>query len=165
MLDEDYLAFRVGQVTAFGEELAAAGVPVVAPIGGHAVYVDARALRAPHPAGAVPGAGARRSPCTSRGASARSRSAGVMFGRPDPDARGKEKLPDLDLVRLAVPRRVYTNTHLDYVAEVTARLRSRAPRLSGVRIVKQAPLLRHFTARFELSESSRPPRYNFAQPP
>ena len=74
---------------------------------------------------------------------------GVMFGRPDPDRPGRELLPDLDLVRLAVPRRVYTNSHLEYVTEVTARLRREPEALRGVRIVRQAPALRHFTARFE----------------
>jgi len=74
----------------------------------------------------------------------------VMFGRPDPQRPGEEILPDLDLVRLAVPRRVYTNTHLEYVGEVTARLRGRPDALRGVRIVHQAPPLRHFTARFAL---------------
>jgi tyrosine phenol-lyase len=59
-------------------------------------------------------------------------------------------LPDLDLVRLAVPRRVYTNTHLEYVTEVTSRLRQQRESLRGVKIVRQAPTLRHFTARFEL---------------
>jgi len=64
--------------------------------------------------------------------------------------RGTEILPDLDLVRLAVPRRVYTNSHLEYVAEVVKRLHSEPEKLRGVRIVRQAPVLRHFTAEFEL---------------
>ena len=73
-----------------------------------------------------------------------------MFGKPDPGRPGREILPNLDLVRLAVPRRVYTNTHLEYVTEVTVRLHREPERLRGVKIVHQAPLLRHFTARFEL---------------
>jgi tryptophanase len=73
-----------------------------------------------------------------------------MFGRPDPAHPGQEKLPDLDLVRLAVPRRVYTNSHLDYVAEVAIGLYQKPELLRGVRIVHQAPVLRHFTAKFEL---------------
>jgi tyrosine phenol-lyase len=75
---------------------------------------------------------------------------GVMFGKPDPERPGREILPDLDLVRLAVPRRVYTNTHLDYVAEVIRGVHRAPENLRGVRIVAQAPILRHFTARFEL---------------
>ena len=75
---------------------------------------------------------------------------GVMFGRPDPSRPGREILPDLDLVRLAVPRRVYTNSHLEYVADVVRRLHRQPEKLRGVRIVRQAPVLRHFTAEFEL---------------
>ncbi len=75
---------------------------------------------------------------------------GVMFGKPDPQNPGREILPDLDLVRLAVPRRVYTKTHLEYVTEITARFRREPGSLRGVRIGRQAPALRHFTARFEL---------------
>ena len=73
-----------------------------------------------------------------------------MFGKPDPERPGREILPDLDLVRLAVPRRVYTNSHLEYVAEVVKRLHSEPEKLRGVRIVRQAPVLRHFTVEFEL---------------
>jgi tryptophanase len=72
---------------------------------------------------------------------------GVMFGRPDPRRPGHEKLPDLDLVRLAAPRRVYTNTHLEYVAEVAVGLHRQPQALRGVRIVREAPVLRRFTAR------------------
>ena len=149
VLREDYLAFRVGQVTSFGEALAEAGVPVVEPIGGHAVYVDGRAF-APHlPPEHYP-AEALTIALYLEGGIRAVEIGGVMFGKPDPERPGREQLPDLDLVRLAVPRRVYTNTHLEYVAEVTARLRAEPAALRGVRIVKQAPLLRHFTAQFEL---------------
>jgi tyrosine phenol-lyase len=149
VLREDYLAFRVGQVTSFGEALADAGVPVVEPIGGHAVYVDGRAF-APHlPPEHYP-AEALTIALYLEGGIRAVEIGGVMFGKPDPERPGREKLPDLDLVRLAVPRRVYTNSHLEYVAEVTARLRAEPAALRGVRIVKQAPLLRHFTAQFEL---------------
>jgi len=149
VLQEDYLAFRVGQVAAFGETLASAGVPVVEPIGGHAVYIDARAF-APHlPPEHYPGQALAIALYREGGVRA-VEIGGVMFGKPDPGNPGREILPDLDLVRLAIPRRVYTNDHLRYVFEVTERL-CRAPEtLRGVRIVRQAPLLRHFTARFEL---------------
>jgi tryptophanase len=149
VLHEDYLAFRVGQVTAFGEAMAAAGVPVVQPIGGHAVYVDARAF-APHiPPEQYP-AEALTIALYQEGGIRAVEIGGVMFGKPDPQNPGREILPALDLVRLAVPRRVYTNTHLAYVTEVTAGIRREPEKLRGVRIVHQAPLLRHFTARFEL---------------
>jgi tryptophanase len=149
VLREDYLAFRVGQVSSFGESLAQAGVPVVEPIGGHAVYIDGRAF-APHlPAEQYP-AQALTVALYLEGGIRAVEIGGVMFGRPDPGRPGQEKLPDLDLVRLAVPRRVYTNSHLDYVAEVAIGLYQKPELLRGVRIVHQAPVLRHFTARFEL---------------
>ena len=148
VLQEDYLAFRVGQVTAFGEALSAADVPVVEPIGGHAVYIDARAF-APHLLPEQFPAEALTIALYLEGGIRAVEIGGVMFGKPDPERPGREILPDLDLVRLAVPRRVYTNTHLEYVTEVTARLRREPGTLRGVRIVRQAPQLRHFTARFE----------------
>lgn len=149
VLDENYLSFRVGQVRAFGEALAEAGVPVVEPIGGHAVYIDGRAF-APHlPAERYP-AQALTIALYLEGGIRAVEIGGVMFGKPDPRRPGSEILPDLDLVRLAVPRRVYTNTHLDFVADVVVRLRRQPEKLRGVRIVHQAPVLRHFTARFEL---------------
>jgi len=148
VLEEDYLAFRVGQVTAFGEALAVGGVPVVLPIGGHAVYIDGRAF-APHvPPEQYPAQSLTVALYREGGVRAVEIGA-VMFGRPDPNRRGREKLPDLDLVRLAVPRRVYTNTHLEYVAEVILRLRRDPAKLRGLRIVREAPVLRHFTAKFE----------------
>ncbi len=148
VLDEEYLAFRVGQVTRFGDALAAAGVPVVEPIGGHAVYVDARAF-APHlPPSHYPGQALTIALYVEGGIRAVEIGA-VMFGRPDPARPGKEILPDLDLVRLAVPRRVYTNSHLEYVADVLVRIHQHPEALRGIRIAKQAPVLRHFTAHFE----------------
>jgi tryptophanase len=149
VLDEDYLSFRVGQVTAFGEELVSAGVPVVEPIGGHAVYIDARAF-APHLAPEEYPAEALTIALYREGGIRAVEIGGVMFGRPDPNRPGREILPDLDLVRLAVPRRVYTNSHLEYVADVVRRLHRQPEKLRGVRIVRQAPVLRHFTAEFEL---------------
>ena len=149
VLDHDYLAFRVGQVRAFGEALASAGVPVVEPIGGHAVYLDARAF-APHLAPEQYPAEALTIALYREGGVRAVEIGGVMFGKPDPERPGREILPELDLVRLAVPRRVYTNTHIDYVADVVRRLHRDPKTLRGVRIVHQAPVLRHFTARFEL---------------
>jgi tryptophanase len=149
VLDEDYLSFRIGQVTMFGEELASAGVPVVEPIGGHAVYIDARAF-APHLSPDEYPAQALTIALYREGGIRAVEIGGVMFGKPDPGRPGREILPDLDLVRLAVPRRVYTNSHFEYVAEVVKRLHREPGKLRGVRIVRQAPLLRHFTAQFEL---------------
>ena len=150
VLQEDYLAFRIGQVTSFGEQLAAAGVPVVEPIGGHAVYIDGRAF-APHLAPELYPAQALTVALYLEGGIRAVEIGGVMFGRPDPSRPGKETLPDLDLVRLAVPRRVYTNTHLQYVAGIVIDLHRDPAKLRGVRIVHQAAVLRHFTARFEMT--------------
>ncbi len=148
VLDEEYLAFRVGQVTRFGDALAAAGVPVVEPIGGHAVYVDARAF-APHlPPSQYPGQALTIALYVEGGIRA-VEIGGVMFGRPDPARPGEEILPDLDLVRLAVPRRAYTNSHLEYVADVLVRIHQHPEALRGIRIARQAAVLRHFTAHFE----------------
>ena len=124
-------------------------MPVVQPIGGHAVYIDGRAF-APHlPPEQFP-AQALTIALYREGGIRAVEIGGVMFGRPDPQRPGRKMLPDLDLVRLAVRRRVYTNTHLEYVAEVAVRLHREPQALRGVRIVRQAPVLRHFTARFEL---------------
>ncbi|HTO77916.1 MAG TPA: tryptophanase [Thermoanaerobaculia bacterium] len=148
VLAEDYLAFRVGQVGAFGEALVRDGVPVVEPIGGHAVYIDARAF-APHVPPEHYPAEALTIALYLEGGIRGVEIGGVMFGKPDPARPGREILPDLDLVRLAVPRRVYTNSHLEYVAGVIRDVHRSPQRLRGVRITHQAPVLRHFTARFE----------------
>ncbi|HLN93693.1 MAG TPA: tyrosine phenol-lyase, partial [Thermoanaerobaculia bacterium] len=121
----------------------------VEPIGGHAVYIDARAF-APHLMPEEYPAEALTIALYREGGIRAVEIGGVMFGKPDPERPGREILPDLDLVRLAVPRRVYTNSHLDYVADVVKRLHREPEKLRGVRIVRQAPVLRHFTARFEL---------------
>ena len=147
VLDEGYLRFRVGQVAAFGEQLAAAGIPIMRPTGGHAVYLDARALL-PHipprefPAQALSVALYREGGV--RGVEIGS----VMFGKTDP-VTGAVVAAPLELVRLAVPRRVYTGSHLAYVAAVAARIRERRESLRGLRFAWSAPVLRHFTARFE----------------
>jgi len=148
VLNEEYLAFRVGQVTAFGEALARIGVPVVEPIGGHAVYIDGRAFAPQLPPEQYPGQALTVALYLEGGIRA-VEIGGVMFGKPDPEHPGREILPDLDLVRLAVPRRVYTNTHLEYVADVIGGVHRSPQSLRGIRIVHQAPVLRHFTARFE----------------
>jgi tyrosine phenol-lyase len=151
VLDESYLAFRVGQVQRFGERLLAAGVPCVEPIGGHAVYIDARAFLPLVRPEEYPGQALTVALYREGGVRA-VEVGGVMFGKTDP-ATGKEILPALDLVRLAVPRRVYSNEQLDYVADVVVEMFHKRAEISGLRIIHQAPRLRHFTARFEMIES------------
>jgi tryptophanase len=143
VLDEDYLRYRLRTAEYMGEKLLAGGVAVVEPTGGHAVYLDARSFlphlgREDYPAWAL---------CAAlyleggiRGVEIGS----VMFGRRLPD--GTETYHPLELVRLAFPRRVYTQSHFDWAAEVILELKAKARDVRGVRIVRQAPVLRHFTA-------------------
>ena len=142
--DEAYLAARIGQVRRFGEELKKNGVPILEPAGGHAVYLDARE--------ALPHIPAREFPAHSftvamyleggvRGVEIGS----LMFGKTGAD--GSFVPAALELVRLAVPRRVYTDAHLGYVAEVAGAVVKEAGRFKGYRIVEEPPFLRHFTAR------------------
>ncbi len=147
VLDPEYLRFRVGQLEAFGRRIAELGIPIVQPVGGHAVYIDAKSFlphipRAEFPAQALVVALYREGAV--RGVEIGS----VMFGRTDPET-GESTHADLELVRLAVPRRVYTNTHLAYVVEVLAQIRDRRDSLRGLRLTYEARVLRHFTARFE----------------
>jgi tyrosine phenol-lyase len=148
VLDERYLEFRIGQVRRLGETLSAAGVPIVLPVGGHAVYLDASAFLPHVPACAYP-AQALAVALYREGGIRAVEIGGVMFGRVDP-ATGAEIPPPLELVRLTIPRRVYSNTHLDYVAHVVKQIYARREEITGVKIVRQAPFLRHFTAEFEL---------------
>jgi tryptophanase len=146
IVDEAYLRHRIQTTEYFGEQLIAAGVPIVVPTGGHAVYVDARALLPHIPLAQFPAwalglalyeiAGVRTGEIGS-----------VGFGRRLPD--GTEEPAPAELVRLALPRRVYTRSHIDYVVEAMRYLAHTANQIKGVRMVWQAPALRHFTARFE----------------
>jgi tryptophanase len=144
-VDEDYLHYRVRSTAYLGEALDRAGIPVVLPVGGHAVYIDARALLAHVPPLSYPGQAL--AVALYREGGIRGCEIGtVMFGR-KPD--GREEPAAMDLVRLAIPRRTYTQSHVDYVIEVCERVASQASSLSGLRIVEEAPSLRHFTVRFE----------------
>ncbi len=147
VLDERYLEFRVGQVAAFWERLDGAGVPLLRPAGGHAVYLDALRFLPHIPQEQFP-AQALTVALYLEGGIRGVEIGGVMFGKRDPDT-GAPVWPALELVRLAIPRRVYTNTHLEYVAEVIEGLHRRRESVRGLRMVYEAPVLRHFTARFE----------------
>jgi tryptophanase len=147
VLDERYLAHRVGQLRRFGERLVAAGVPVVLPIGGHAVYLDARRFLPHLPQREFP-AQALACALYLEGGIRGVEIGGLMFGKPE-EATGEWTWPELELVRLAVPRRVYTDGHLDHVVEVCARLLARRDTIRGLRIVSRASVLPHFTARLE----------------
>jgi len=145
VVEEDYLRYRVRSTAYLGEALDEAGVPVILPIGGHAVYIDARALLAQVPPLEYPGQSLAVALYVEGGI--RGVEIGtVMFGR-HPD--GSETAAPMDLVRLAIPRRTYTQSHVDYVIEVVRWVAERAAELRGYRIVEQPAQLRHFTARFE----------------
>jgi tryptophanase len=145
VVHDDYLRYRIRSTAYLGEALVGAGIPCVQPIGGHAVYIDAGALLPHIPPLAYPGqslAVALYREGGIRGCEIGS----VMFGM-HPD--GREAPAAMELVRLAIPRRVYTQSHVDYVIEVCRWVAERAGELPGYRIVAQPPQLRHFTARFE----------------
>jgi tryptophanase len=144
-VDEDYLRYRVRSTEYLGEALDRAGIPVVLPVGGHAVYIDARGLLPHIPPLEYPGQAL--AVALYREGGIRGCEIGtVMFGR---RADGSEQPAPMDLVRLAIPRRTYTQSHVDYVIEVCEHVAGRASELRGLRIVEEPPALRHFTARFE----------------
>jgi tryptophanase len=146
-LDESYLRYRLAQTAYLADELRERGVPIVEPPGGHAVYVDAGAVvpHIPHPA--LP-AQALAVELYLAGGIRASEIGSVMFAHPDPDS-GETVYPRLELVRLAIPRRVYSQSHLDYVVEVTAAIVERTAALRGYRFTYEPSALRHFSARFE----------------
>ena len=144
-VDHDYLRYRIRSTAYLGDGLERAGVPFVHPVGGHAVYLDARTFLPHIPPLSYPGqslAVALYEVGGVRGCEIGT----VMFGR-RPD--GTEEPAAMDLVRLAIPRRTYTQSHVDYVIEVCAAVSERAAELTGLRIVDEPAQLRHFTARFE----------------
>ncbi len=145
VVDEAYLRYRIRSTEYLGEKLLGAGVPIIQPSGGHAIYVDARALLPHIPPLAYPGVALVNQVYVEAGV--RSVEIGtVMFGR---HSDGTEAPAAMDLVRLAIPRRVYTQSHIDYVAEAVIAVAGMKDRMRGYRIVSAPPVLRHFTARFE----------------
>ena len=144
-LREDYLAYRVRTVAYVGERLTEAGIPILQPPGGHAIYLDAKAWLSHIPQEQYPGWSLANFLYTEGGIRA-SEIGSVMFGQ-QPD--GSEKFADKELVRLAFPRRVYTQSHIDYVVEVLCYINTIKDTINGVRITKQPTSLRHFTAQFE----------------
>ena len=139
-LEEDYLRYRIASTAYLGNHIAAEGVPIVQPPGGHAIYIDARALLPHIPPEQFPGVALAVELYLAGGI--RSVEIGtLMFG-----AAAK-----MDLVRLAIPRRVYTQSHIDYVVEVILEVWKNRNSIRGLNLLYQAPFLRHFTARLELA--------------
>ncbi len=146
VLHEDYLRYRIASTRYLGEKISLAGVPIVEPPGGHAIYIDAKAMLGHIPVDQYPGQALVSELYLEAGI--RSVEIGsVMFGHTDPES-GVEAPAAMELVRLAIPRRVYTQSHIDYVVEAILRVNERKSAIRGMRIVEQAPFLRHFTARF-----------------
>ncbi len=145
VLDEDYLRYRIRSTAYLAEKAESAGVPTVRPPGGHAVYLDAKALLTHIPPSQYP-AQALAVELYRTGGVRGVEIGSVMFGARHPD--GTETPSDMELVRLAIPRRTYTQSHVDYVGEVIKEVAERRDQIRGLTIVEQAPWLRHFTARF-----------------
>jgi tryptophanase len=145
-VDEDYLRYRLGQTAYLADRLLALGIPIVEPPGGHAVYVDARRLLPHIPQSAFPGQ-ALAVELYRQGAIRAVEIGSVMFAHPSPET-GVMVYPALELVRLAIPRRVYTQSHLDYVVEAVVKIAERREQIHGYRFTYAPKLLRHFTARF-----------------
>ncbi|MBC7263912.1 MAG: tryptophanase [Chloroflexi bacterium] len=150
-LDERYLAHRIGQVRYLGDRLLEAGVPILEPTGGHAVYLDAKRFLPHIPQSQLP-AQALVVHLYLEGGIRAVEIGTVMFAQKDQSTR-QWTYPALELVRLAIPRRVYTQTHLDYVAEVIIELYRKRDAIRGMRMTYEPPFLRHFRARFEFVES------------
>ena len=145
-LDERYLAYRIAHTRYLADRLLEEGIPILEPPGGHAVYLDAKRFLPHIPQPELPGqalscalylGGGIR--CIEMGS--------VAFAREDPET-GETVYPALEMVRLAIPRRVYTQAHLDYVVETCKRIYERRDEIRGMRFTYAPPLLRHFTARF-----------------
>jgi tyrosine phenol-lyase len=145
VLDEDYLTYRIEQVARLGRRLDEHGVPYLRPAGGHAIYLDARAMLPHIPPAGFPGVSFTAALYLEAGVRA-CEIGSLMFEHIDPDS-GEVVAPALELVRLAIPRRVYSNTQLDYVADACARVRDLGPRLQALEIVWQPTALRHFLCR------------------
>jgi tryptophanase len=146
-LDEAYLGYRLGQTAYLATRLNFAGIPTIQPPGGHAVYLDAAAVLPHIPQSEFPG----QALCVElyrTGAIRGVEIGSVMFAYPDP-VSSRMVFPKLELLRLAIPRRTYTQSHMDYVAETLSQIKERAASIRGYKFTYAPELLRHFTAKFE----------------
>ena len=146
VFDPDYLQYRIASTTYLGEKLNQMEIPIMLPVGGHAVYIDAKALYSHIPVNQYPG---QALVCNLylKGGIRSSEIGSVMFGK-----KGKkgELIPaPMELVRLAIPRRVYTQSHIDYVIEVFEQIKKEKKKARGIKIVREPKYLRHFTSHFK----------------
>ncbi|HQV05313.1 MAG TPA: tryptophanase [Chitinophagaceae bacterium] len=146
VMDENYLQYRIQSTSYLTNKLADAGIPVILPSGGHAVYIDAKQFLPHIPVSQFPGQALACAIYKTGGI--RSVEIGsLMFGKYDEQ---QQPIPaNMELVRLAIPRRVYTQSHIDYVAEVLLEVNKRKNEIQGLKIMEEAPLLRHFTAKLQ----------------
>ena len=147
VMNENYLQYRIRSIEYLGEKMLENGIPIIEPPGGHAIYIDAKRFLPDVPQFQYPG---QSIVCELyleggiRGVEIGS----VMFGKDDKKTGGLIS-PPMELVRLAIPRRVYTQSHIDYVAEAVIEVFKNREKLKGYEITYEAPMLRHFTARFK----------------
>lgn len=146
VMEEDYLQYRIRSIEYLTEKLTAAGVPVMQPAGGHAVYLDAKAMLPHIPPHQYPGQ-ALVAALYVEGGVRGVEIGSLMFGKYE--ASGALVPSVMELVRLAIPRRVYTQSHIDYVAEVVVEVFKNRDRIKGLEIVYEAPALRHFTVKMK----------------
>lgn len=146
ILDEDYLHYRIKSTEYLGNKLTEAGVPIIEPPGGHAIYLDAKRFLPNVPANQFPGQ-AIACELYIVGGVRTVEIGSVMFGKYD--SNGNHIAPPMELVRFAIPRRVYTQSHIDYVAEVVIEVFQNREKLKGLEFTYEAPMLRHFTAKFK----------------
>ena len=149
VFNKDYLHYRIASTTYLGDKLHSMGIPIMRPVGGHAVYIDARKFYNHIPINQYPGQ-ALACDLYLEGGIRSVEIGSVMFGKYD--EKGKLIPADMDLVRLAIPRRVYTQSHVDYIVEIFEELLKNKSKAKGIKIIKENQFLRHFTAHFKRVE-------------
>ncbi|MCX6161969.1 MAG: beta-eliminating lyase-related protein, partial [Ignavibacteriae bacterium] len=147
IIDESYLHYRIDSTKYLGDKMTENGIPIIQPPGGHAIYLDAKAWLPHIPADQFPGQAVVCELYLAGGVRA-VEIGSVMFGKYDEN--GKTIPADMELVRLAIPRRVYTQSHIDFLIEVLCEINDRKDKIKGVKIVEEPKFLRHFTAKFDL---------------
>ena len=147
VLEEDYLKYRIESVSYVGQQIVKLGAPIFQPPGGHAIYLNAATFLPHIPAHQYPGQALACELYLCGGIRA-CEVGSVMFGKTDPQS-GEFKPAQLEMVRLAIPRRVYTQSHMDYVVECVEAVHARREKIKGMRMVYEPPVLRHFTATFQ----------------